>query len=89
MPNYKMMALVIPKALPKDYSTLLRAKLGAKGGAQGLGLHIIYTLVTGLLGGKIECATANKPGTTLPYSLPLSLPPATPPLWLVFCDQTI
>lgn len=46
-------------------------------GGSGLGLHIIYTLVTGLLGGRINLQSKVGKGTTFNISLPLKAPRST------------
>lgn len=67
------------KHLKKIFDPFFTTKLGQ--GGSGLGLHIIYTLVTGLLGGKIEVRSQENTGTTFTISLPVVAPaPATAPL---------
>ncbi len=46
-------------------------------GGSGLGLHIAYTLVTGLLGGRIAVQSAPGQGTRVHFELPCTAPAAT------------
>jgi signal transduction histidine kinase len=50
-------------------------------GGTGLGLHIVYNLVTRRLGGRIVLSSSEKAGTTFRISLPRVAPPeeASPP----------
>ena len=41
-----------------------------------MGLHIVYTLVTGLLGGRIDVASQPGQGTEFHIELPLRAPDA-------------
>lgn len=63
----------IPKKNQKKiFDPFFTTQLG-KGGS-GLGLHIIYTLVTGLLGGRIELNSKEGQGTKFILHLPLVAP---------------
>lgn len=63
----------IPKSDQKKiFDPFFTTQLG-KGGS-GLGLHIIYTLVTGLLGGRIELNSEKGQGTEFVLHLPLVAP---------------
>lgn len=44
------------------------------GGGSGLGLHIVYNLVTRTLGGRIACTSAPGAGTVFTITLPRSAP---------------
>ncbi|BFI96591.1 MAG: hypothetical protein RSP_21010 [Rhodanobacter sp.] len=57
---------------PKVFDPFFTTKLG-KGGS-GLGLHITYTLVTGLLGGRIELESTPEQGSRFILHLPLVAP---------------
>ncbi len=56
----------------KVFDPFFTTKLGQ--GGSGLGLHIIYTLVTGLLGGRIKFHSTVGEGTTFTLQLPLNAP---------------
>ncbi len=64
---------IAPENLDRVFDPFFTTRLGQ--GGSGLGLHIVYTLVTGLLGGRI---TAHSPvdggGTRFDISLPLVAP---------------
>ena len=60
---------IAPEILPKIYEPFFTTRRGS--GGSGLGLHIVWNLVTGQLGGRIE--TASELGRGL--SLNLYLPP--------------
>lgn len=47
-------------------------------GGSGLGLHIVYTLVTGLLGGRIALESHRGAGTCFLLELPLHAPASAP-----------
>lgn len=49
------------------------------GGGTGLGLHIVYNLVTGKLGGRIACDSRPGEGTRFTLSLPLAAPAGSDP----------
>lgn len=56
----------------KVFDPFFTTKLGQ--GGSGLGLHIIYTLVTGLLGGRIELQSTLEKGATFTLHIPLNAP---------------
>lgn len=56
----------------KIFDPFFTTKLGH--GGSGLGLHITYSLVSGLLGGRIELNTAVTEGTEFQLKLPLKAP---------------
>lgn len=58
----------------KVFDPFFTTKLGQ--GGSGLGLHIIYTLVTGLLGGSINVHSQVGQGTIFTMVLPVCAPPA-------------
>ncbi len=58
--------------LPRVFDPFFTTKLGQ--GGSGLGLHIVYSLVTGLLGGKIELKSEPGRGTIAIIDLPLQAP---------------
>jgi len=58
--------------LSKVFDPFFTTKLGQ--GSSGLGLHIVYNLVTGLLGGEISVTSTQEEGTCFTIELPLVLP---------------
>lgn len=54
------------------FDPFFTTKLGQ--GGSGLGLHIVHTLVTGILGGKIEVSSEPGAGTQFRLELPLVAP---------------
>lgn len=63
-----------PANLGKIFDPFFTTKLGS--GGSGLGLHIVYNLVTGILGGHIHVASARGQGTVFELVLPLVAPEA-------------
>ncbi|MES2040497.1 MAG: ATP-binding protein [Pseudomonadota bacterium] len=63
---------ISPEHLARVFDPFFTTKLG-KGGS-GLGMHIVYNLVTDVLGGKIELNSEPNHGTTLSLLLPLVAP---------------
>lgn len=64
----------IPAAdLPRIFDPFFTTRLG-KGGS-GLGLHIVYNIVTGILGGSIEVETPQEGGCRFCLNLPCQAPP--------------
>jgi PAS domain S-box-containing protein len=58
--------------LPRVFDPFFTTKLGQ--GGSGLGLHIVYSLVTGLLGGQIALKSEAGRGTIAVIELPLRAP---------------
>jgi len=83
LPNY-IIELVVSdngSGIPEDYISkvfdpFFTTKLG-KGGS-GLGLHIVYTLVTRVLGGTISVDRSTSGGASLIMQLPIRAPDAQP-----------
>ena len=68
----------IPAAnLRRIFDPFFTTRLG-KGGS-GLGLHIVYNLATGLLGGRIEVDSTPGKGSRFVLTLPCTAPQALPP----------
>ena len=67
---------ISPANLPKVFDPFFTTKLG-KGGS-GLGMHIVYSLVTGLLGGRIKLDSTVGQGTRVAVTIPLRAPQRVP-----------
>lgn len=63
-----------PENLPRIFDPFFTTRMG-KGGS-GLGLHIVYSLVTELLGGEVQMESQPGLGSTLILTLPLKVPRA-------------
>ncbi|MBC3906446.1 ATP-binding protein [Undibacterium umbellatum] len=63
---------ISPEHLARVFDPFFTTKLG-KGGS-GLGMHIVYNLVTDVLGGKIDLESEPGEGTTISLLLPLIAP---------------
>ena len=63
---------IAPAHLSRIFEPFFTTRLGQ--GGSGLGLHIVYNLVTGLLGGTIEAQSIPGYGTEFLLELPLSAP---------------
>ena len=61
-----------PSHQSRIFDPFFTTKLGQ--GGSGLGLHIVYTLVTGLLGGRISLHSQLNQGTQFELLLPLTAP---------------
>lgn len=61
-----------PSHLPRIFDPFFTTKRG-KGGT-GLGLHLVYNIVTQTLGGRIGCTSAVDVGTAFTLILPLTAP---------------
>ncbi len=62
--------------LPRIFDPFFTTRLGQ--GGSGLGLHIVYRIVTRALGGRIEARSTRGTGTTFILELPLQAPDAQP-----------
>ncbi|MFO1272681.1 MAG: MASE3 domain-containing protein [Rubrivivax sp.] len=63
---------IAPEHQPQIFDPFFTTRLGQ--GGSGLGLHIVYTLVTGPLGGRIELDSRPGEGTAFVCTLPASAP---------------
>ncbi len=63
---------ISPEYIARVFDPFFTTKLGQ--GGSGLGMHIVYNLVTGVLGGKIALDSQPGQGTTLTMTLPLLAP---------------
>lgn len=63
---------IAPEHLNQIFDPFFTTRLGQ--GGSGLGLHIVYSLVTGPLGGRIEVASPPGRGTTFTIELPMTAP---------------
>lgn len=61
-----------PEHLPRVFDPFFTTRLG-KGGS-GLGMHIVYSLVTELLGGSVHIDSTVGRGTTVTLRIPLQAP---------------
>ena len=66
-----------PDNLPRIFDPFFTTRLGR--GGSGLGLHIVYSLVTELLGGTVRVESAPDVGTTVIIEVPLQAPQSLPP----------
>ena len=65
---------IAPEVLPRIYDQFFTTRRGA--GGSGLGLHIVYNLVTQTLGGTIAVESVPGKGTTFTVRLPVTMPDA-------------
>jgi len=63
---------IAPDILPNIFDPFFTTRRGQ--GGSGLGLHIVYNIVTGTLGGRIEVASQLGQGTSFTLVLPLKAP---------------
>lgn len=61
-----------PKVLHQVFDPFFTTKMGQ--GGSGLGMNIVYNIVTGMLGGSIEIDSAPGKGTSVSIKLPRSAP---------------
>lgn len=66
-----------PAILKRIFDPFYTTRLGQ--GGSGLGLHIVYTLTTGILGGRIEVHSEPGKGAVFELHLPLNAPTDTTP----------
>ena len=67
---------IAPEHLPKIFDPFFTTKRGL--GGSGLGLHVLYNLVTQTLGGTIECRSRPGEGVSFDIDLPMRPPRGTP-----------
>lgn len=63
---------IAPEHLGRVFEPFFTTRLG--NGGSGLGLHIAFNIVTGMLGGKIQVLSPAEGGTTVLMQLPLRAP---------------
>jgi len=63
---------IAPEILPKIYDPFFTTRMGA--GGSGLGLYITHNIVTGVLGGRIDAASAPGHGASFMLRLPKVAP---------------
>jgi PAS domain S-box-containing protein len=63
---------IAPEILPKIYDPFFTTRMGA--GGSGLGLYITHNIVTGVLGGRIDAASAPGHGASFMLRLPRVAP---------------
>jgi signal transduction histidine kinase len=61
-----------PENLSKIYDPFFTTKRGS--GGTGLGLHIVFNIVTETLGGSIDCRSTPGLGTTFTVTIPMHIP---------------
>ena len=61
-----------PQYQARVFDPFFTTKLG-KGGS-GLGMNIVYNIVTGIMGGKVELVSSHETGTTFTLTLPRNAP---------------
>jgi len=66
-----------PDNLPKIFDPFFTTRRGQ--GGSGLGLHIVYNIVTATLKGRLTCRSEVGVGTTFTIRAPLNLDGASPP----------
>ena len=64
-----------PNHLPRIFDPFFTTRLGQ--GGSGLGLHIVYSIVTRTLGGFVDTHSVVGQGTTFTIDIPLQAPPQT------------
>ena len=76
--DYQDNGVGIPEMiLNRIFEPFFTTRLGQ--GGSGLGLYIVYTLVTGALGGRIEARSEPGQGAEFAIELPLTAPLAASP----------
>lgn len=63
---------ISPELLPRVFDPFVSSRFGQ--GGSGLGLHLVYSLVTGALGGHIELESSHETGTRFLLTLPRVAP---------------
>lgn len=61
-----------PKILHQVFDPFFTTKMGQ--GGSGLGMNIVYNMVTGMLGGTIEIESSSEHGTTVTIKIPRKAP---------------
>ncbi|MBK7003169.1 MAG: HAMP domain-containing histidine kinase [Rhodoferax sp.] len=63
---------IAPQHQSRVFDPFFTTKLGQ--GGSGLGMHIVYNIVTGIMGGQIALTSSPETGTTFTLTLPRSAP---------------
>lgn len=66
---------VVPAVLPRIFEPFVTTRMGS--GGTGLGLHIVYNVVTSVLGGQISVSSVEGEGTRFTMHLPRVAPTAS------------
>lgn len=63
---------ILAEHLPRLFDPFFTTRLGQ--GGSGLGLHIVYNIATGVLGGRIDVSSQPGKGTRFVLELPCRAP---------------
>jgi len=66
---------IAPEHLDRVFEPFFTTRLGQ--GGSGLGMHLLYNLVTGILGGRVSIKSTLGQGTTVHIEVPLKAPQAS------------
>ena len=66
---------IVESMIPRIFEPFVTTRLGS--GGTGLGLHIVYNIVSGVLGGRIDVSSIEGKGATFTLTLPRVAPQVT------------